>query len=482
MRSRRIPLSLAATALLLAACSPDATGPGSTGPELAPPTPAFATLDDITDRPDPQHLVVFRGKGPKTLADFEDAVSDLGGAVVLANTEFGFAAVSGLDDAGAATLLAMKDVAFVEEDQVAQLDLPDVSEVASMDGGAVASPSDPTTSFFFPRQWGLRAIGADQAWAAGYLGSPNVTVAILDTGIDYTYPDLNGLVDLSRSASFQDFDDFLVSIFFPTKHPVTDLHYHGTHVASTVSSNGLVVSGVTSQTTLIGVKVCDVFGSCPSSSVFAGIIHAADNGADVINMSLGGGFPKPAFPGFVSLINQVTNYARSKGALIVVSAGNSASDLDHNGSFYSTYCDTPAVACVSATGPTFAPSTAGPFVDVDTPTPYTNFGRSAIHVAAPGGTGTSVAGGNGGFVWQACSQTSLQIPICQTGNFTLGITGTSMASPHAAGVAALLVDVVGGTPGRIRAALQQTADDLGQRGTDPFYGKGRVNAAAAVGQ
>ena len=252
----------------------------------------------------------------------------------------------------------------------------------------------------------------------------------------------------------------------------------GAHVASTVASHGNTVAGVTSGTTLIGVKVCDVSGNCPGSAVFAGIIHAADNGADIANLSIGGFFPKPVFPGFVSVINRVTNYARQKGVLIVVAAGNFAWDLDHNGPWYSTYCDGPSVACVSATGPTSAPGPAGPFVDVDTPAPYTNYGRSAINVAAPGG---NAAAGNGGWVWQACSQTSLQIPICQTGLFTLGLDGTSMASPHAAGVAALLVDRMGGGPAQTKAALAQTADDLGQPGVDPFYGRGRVNAAAAVG-
>jgi subtilisin family serine protease len=367
---------------------------------------------------------------------------------------------------------------YVEEDQLFELGLPDASDVVSAPNGVVASPSDPTTAFFFSRQWHHRAISADVAWANGALGSPDVTVAILDSGIDYTYPDLDGLVDLSRSASFQPGDDFYVDLFFPGRHPITDLHFHGTHVASTVASHGNTVAGVTSQTTLIGVKVCDVFGSCPSGALFAGIIHAADNGADVANMSIGGFFAKPALPGFVSVINRVTNYARQKGMLIVVAAGNFAWDLDHNGPWYSTYCDAPSVACVSATGPSFAPSPAGPFVDVDTPAPYTNYGRSAINVAAPGG---NEAAGNGGWVWQACSQTSLLIPICQTGLFTLGLDGTSMASPHVAGVAALMLDYMGGAPAQIKAALAQTADDLGQPGTDPFYGKGRVNAATAAG-
>jgi subtilisin family serine protease len=73
------------------------------------------------------------------------------------------------------------------------------------------------------------------------------------------------------------------------------------------------------------------------------------------------------------------------------------------------------------------------------------------------------------------------IPICQTGVFVLGVAGTSQAAPHASGVAALIVDEIGsGRPAQVKARLLQTADDLGQPGTDPYFGKGRVNALAAT--
>jgi subtilisin family serine protease len=85
-------------------------------------------------------------------------------------------------------------------------------------------------------------------------------------------------------------------------------------------------------------------------------------------------------------------------------------------------------------------------------------------------------------VWAACSRTSLVIPICQTGTFIVGVTGTSMASPHTAGLAALLVEDLGPNgPSQIRARIQQSADDLGQPGTDPNYGKGRINVPSALG-
>jgi subtilisin family serine protease len=340
---------------------------------------------------------------------------------------------------------------------------------------APQSPSDPTSAARYSWQWNMRAIDADDAWAAGRLGSPDVTIAILDTGIDYTYPDLVGRVDLSRSISFIPEDDALVDTNFPGKHYVTDLHYHGTHVAATAASNAYAAAGVTSQTTLMGVKVCSYdLGYCPSDAVLQGVLYAVDNGADVINMSLGGYFSKAEYGWYVGVLNQVFNYANRMGVTVVVSAGNAVADLDHDGNSYKTYCSTPNTICVSATGPASSDDFyAGPWYEIDAPAFYTNYGRSAINVAAPGGN-------YGGYVWAACSQTSLAIPGCQTGVYVVGLAGTSQAAPHVSGLASLVVEDVGRHPSQVRAIIQQSADDLGQVGVDPFYGKGRINVANAV--
>jgi subtilisin family serine protease len=444
-----------------------------TGTAFLSAVPVFAgTVDG-------QYLVMMKGKGIP--ASFEADVVKLGGEVRYSH-EMGFAWVSGLSAQAARTLGQKKYVGRLEADESFALEQPTAGE-ASITGAAIPeSPSDPTTAFFYARQWNMRAIEADDAWAAGRLGSPGVTVAILDTGIDYEYPDLAGLVDLGRSISFVPVDDFYVDLYFPGKHPITDIGYHGTHVASTVVSNGNVIAGVTSATTLMGVKVCGVAsGVCEFGAVISGILWAADNGADVANMSLGGGFSKAGNGGLVGFINSVFNYANNVGMTIVVSAGNDAIDLDHDGNFYKTYCSTPNTICVSATGPTSSLSTTGPWTDVDAFAPYSNYGRSAINVAAPGGTGTNDASNPGGWVYAACSQTSLLIPVCQTGTYIVGLNGTSMAAPHVTGLAALLVEDFGRRPGRIKTMIQQTADDLGQRGTDPYYGKGRINVGAAVG-
>lgn len=418
-----------------------------------------------------RHLVLFRGNGVP--AGFAAEAQTLGGTVVYSHPS-GIAVVTGLSDQAAAALANDKSVAEVEPDFTFQLEPVAIGATEAM-GDVVASPADPTAAYFYPRQWDMRAIDAPVAWAEDRLGSSAVTVAILDTGIDYNYYDLSGLVDLSRSASFVPSDDALVDTYFPGTNHVTDLNWHGTHVASNVASHSYVIAGVTTETTLMAVKVCSVSGSCPLSSVISGVLYAADEGADVANMSLGGGFAKAGNGPYVGFINKVFNYANSVGMTIVVSAGNDALDLDHDGNNYQTYCSTPNTICVSATGPTASAGTDGPWTDVDAPAFYTNYGRSAINVAAPGGS-------SGGYVWGACSTTSLVIPACQTGIYVVGAAGTSQAAPHVSGTAALVVDDVGRRPGRVKTVIQQTADDLGQPGTDPYYGKGRINVGNAVNQ
>lgn len=480
---RTTPLALAAAAAVaLAACSDQSiVEPESSEPVV---TTAQQGLQDLGTGFDaeswsPRYMVVLKGKNTRS---FEAALQKLGGRIFFEHGPTGITFVEGLDEAGADKLARVRGVQLVAEEPVFTLDEP--VSVSAPEGAAVpASPMDPSAAFFFPRQWNMRVIEADQAWAEGRLGSSDVTVAILDTGIGYTHADLAGLVDLGRSISLLPDDDALVEEVFPGAHPIADLWYHGTHVAATVASNGLVAAGVTSGATLMGVKICSIITRvCPAA--LPGILYAVDNGADVINMSLGGAFTRRANPGFVSILNSIFNYAKKNGVTLVVSAGNESADLDRNihpnqddemthfPSLFKTYCDATHVICVSATGPTSG-GTVGPWTDVDAPAVYTNFGRSAVDVAAPGGN-------IGGAVWAACSPHSILVPICQTGTFVIGINGTSMAAPHVSGLAALAVEDVGKNPAKVRAYIRNSADAIGG-GNTPFYGKGRINVASATG-
>lgn len=461
---RRIALSALAV-IAFSACEQAPTEPAAE--PFAPPlaTPQMLA-DPASAEPAPQHLVFAKGNALRRVA----AAVEAAGGEILFQHALGFVLASGLDESGAARVAGVRGVDELVADTWFD---PGIELHSGPVQASPASPDNPAQAFFYPRQWHMEAIGAPTAWNAGRLGSPDVTIAILDTGIDYLYPDLQGRVDLSRSVSFVPIDDLFASIFFPERNPITDLHFHGTHVAATAVSNGFVAAGVTSQATLMGVKVCTFTNfTCSFGAVISGLLYAADNGADVINMSLGGGFSKAGNGRLVGFINRVFNYARRQGSTVVVSAGNAASDLDANGNFFASYCDAPGVICVSATGPTGFGSVNGPFFEVDAPAPYTNIGRSAITVAAPGGSALPV--------WAGCSTTSLLLSFCTEGVFIIGINGTSMAAPHVSGLAALVVEDVGARPGRVKSRIQQGADDLGPPGTDKAYGKGRINVGNTI--
>ena len=521
LRSLSLPAALLG-GIAIAGCSADtALTPNSSA--IGGPSALVAGASDADAAVAGNYLVRFKGNAiPK---DFAAKVASLGGEIIFAHDGVGIAAVSGLDDARADQIAARSDVQAVDADAYTTIEGPSDEQIESFEGfgdAAPASASKPATAAIFPRQWNMRTIGADSAWRAGKLGKSTTRVGILDTGIDYLSADLYGRVDLNASRSFLSAaENQRVQTYFPGAHPIADLNFHGTHVAATVVSNGRVGAGVTSGITLVGLKVCSpgtapkFEGSCPSSGTLAAILYAADIGLDVINMSLGGGFTRTAAsarggdgPSYLATINRVMNYANRKGTLVVVSAGNSAWNLDRNiipttdttdadgvvhvPALYSSYCDSPTVVCVSATGPTRAVTVNGPYENIDAPAYYSNYGRSAISVAAPGGGGNPAAK-TYSFVYAVCSGFTIitNYLVCRNRTFnpatgawfsyTVGAQGTSMAAPHVTGVAALIAGEGGHNPAAIQARLQQSADDLGEPGTDPAYGKGRVNAARAVG-
>jgi subtilisin family serine protease len=469
-------------ALALAACTADRIDPVS--------PVALSPSRTVSAAAASRYIVLAKGNGFKP--DFATRVAALGGTVESLHKGAGIAVVSNLSAAAVSKLGAFSEVSDLESDADVALDAPVAANTANVADVSVNSVGNPASSILFAWQWNMRLINANAAWAAGKLGDPGVTVAILDTGIDYDALDLNGQVDLSRSTSFVASDDAIAAAFFPSRNTVTDFNGHGTNVATQVSSRATVFAGVTSRTKLIGVKVLGASGSGAFSGVLLGVLWAADHGADVANMSLGSSFAKAGNGRFVGLINRTFNYAASKGTLIVVSSGNAAADLDHNGNVENTYCDVPQVICVSSVGPALATD------DPNSWASYSNFGRSAISVAAPGGNadlvnftvsnwpwGADIAS----WVWSLCSKTYISaisggVPVtpCAAGNRIIGEIGTSQASPHVSGLAALLVAEQGhGHPSQIKAAILKSAVDLGQPGTDPFFGRGRIDVARALG-
>ena len=441
-----------------------------------------------------RHIVVFAAE--RIPSDFAGRISTLGGSVEASLDNIGTATVVGLTDAASAQLAADPRIQHIEPDlalTAAQVGATDADDGAAEETNSLAvahASASPTAAQFYARQWNLRAVFADQAWAAGRFGSRDVVIAFLDSGIDYTLPDFDGLVDLARSRSFVPEDEPIIANLFPGRLPISDLHGHGTAVASVAASNGKVVAGINRDVTVIAVKILNRLAVGSVAHFVSGLVYAADQGADVINMSGGGTFDRRQNPGAVTAIKRAVNYASRKGAVLVAPAWNEAADLDQNGDLVVLPCEAPHVICASATGPTAAAGVNGPWADVDAfVTSYSNYGRSAIDVAAPGGAGTFAnvdpvsSGTQFRRIWVPCTTTPTEAsyPACRRGQPITQPFGTSFSAPHVSGLAALLVAELGhGHRGRIRARILYTADDLGAPGKDPYYGWGRINIARAL--
>lgn len=436
-----------------------------------------------------QYLLL--GVGSALPADLDGLVASVGGRVITAFPEIGVALVGSADPAFRIAASALPGVQSVVPDAVMGVEAVGVDDLTALDpiveAEGVVAEGVPVLNL--PRQWNLLKIGADQAWSQGQLGA-GVTVAVLDTGIDYLHQELVGKVDMALSKQVMRIRELVLG----GRTEFADTALHGTHIASVIAGKGGRFPGVAPQATLISVKVLNRVGFGWESDVIAGILYAVSVKADVINMSLGFIVPKRELgtdddgeeewvrSQLLEAVMRAIHFAKRKGVLMVASAGNSPiginRDLDR------TVIKAPAgvkpVVGVSAT------------TQLDTLAPFSDYGRSVVTVAAPG---TSIFGAaNTLFFPPMCAVNGVLVgratgfpPSCVVGIVVYAyvpMNGTSQAAAHASGVAALIAGVCHGqrVDNGLREPMQRGIDDLGRPGRDEFYGYGRVNALKAVTQ
>ena len=322
------------------------------------------------------------------------------------------------------TLRDRSDIRFAELDRTRS-----ISGIASQ---------DPNYSY----QWNMGQIGADVAWEDGHDGTATI-VAVIDTGVSSGGPD-----GLSLTTGEHAGWDFVSNDADPS-----DGHGHGTHVAGTVgqrTGNGIGVAGVAHGTEIMAIRVLDNNGSGYVSDVAEGILWAADHGADVINLSLGSSVGSQAE-------EEAIAYATDMGVLVVAASGN---EYRMNGvSYPAAY---PQVLAVGSSN------------GIDEVVDYSNRGPE-LDLLAPGGDFSRDDDGNG--VVDGIMQETV---IDGEWDYYL-MYGTSMASPHVAGAAAVLMGM-GANAEQARDILETTAVDLYGDGQDVDSGWGRLDLEAAVAE
>jgi subtilisin family serine protease len=476
---------LASTLLAVAACSEPLTAPQSPAPE--PVTGVERSTSNSSGTLLNRVVVVFKDTASIPAGGLE-LLGLLGGSVAQQWDDIGVAFVDGISAAALEELRANELVALAGHDRLVNW-LPNLRIGTAVQGQtSLRQQQDPSRASYYldGTQWSMRVIEADRAWSAGYLGSSSTRVAILDTGIDYEHRELRGLVDREASAAFTQLGAGAGGAYAtvpldpqqPGDAPYMDNHFHGTHVASTVASNGISVAAVAPNVTLIAVKVLNVLGSGTFEGVASGIRHAAGPArAHVINMSLGAQV-EPAedgVPALLEMMRRTIRAAEKSGTIVISAAGNSGINLDQ-GTVVATPCEQSTI-CVSATGPLMQQN-------FDQPATYTNYGRTAIHVAAPGGNfSDDEEYVSRDLIIGACSRRTSQPTLAPCRTSTDGVVyfyayaaGTSMASPHVAGQAAQIksryptLSVNG-----LRQRILNSADDVGVKGRDIYSNWGRIN-------
>lgn len=420
-------------------------------------------------------------KGNKISNHLAADINKAGGRLVNTIPQVGIAIATSPDSSFAKAAKGIKGVA--DAGPVGAWTLP--AQVGAPQFKPLAGPTAEDFFFNFGWLWGIDRVHAPQAWENGHTGSHDTVVAVIDTGVAWNHPDLTPNVVFATCITSE-----------PTCNPYPSLSDHGTHVAGTIAAafGGLGIVGVAPETAIASYNVFEPIDGCGdcaySDTRWAAMIDAADNGFQVISMSLGGyvGFGGPGSnetAAYVQAEKKVANYVKRQGTLMVASAGNGA--VNTNGGLAHVPGDIPQIMNVGATGIQVDPFYPAPG-SFDIIAFYSNYG-SAVDIAGPGGDCGDIVGCSGspasGYAWSdylIWSTIAFVDPICaETFDCPLGYGGkggTSMATPHVSGVAALVFDANPGIgPNDVKDILKSTAQKIGSR---QLFGAGMVRADSAT--
>jgi subtilisin family serine protease len=320
--------------------------------------------------------------------------------------------------------------------------------------------------------WGLKKLGAETAWNSAR--GAGTVVAVVDTGLDFTHPDIQGNVwnnpgEIPDNGIDDDANGYVDDLagwdMANDDNDATDGAGHGTHVAGTIAAqddNGAGVVGVAPDARIMAIKGLSDGGSGSIFDLAQSLLYAAANGADVINNSWGCTNGCPPTP----VIEDAVAAAYQAGVVVVFAAGNDKMDVRH----YSPHAR-PEVLVVSATTPE------------DTKASFSNFGFVDVGAPGAGSTSSSVTEPERGIL--SLKAASCTPPTCSpgliVGNDYLRQAGTSMAAPHVAGLAAVVLSQHPTyTPEQVRQAIRRSATDIGAPSFDTEFGYGRIDAAGAV--
>jgi len=458
------------------------------------------------------YLVLYRGNAVAT-----DAITKAGGTIVTNYNAIGVAVVRSSSATFAADVRKDSRVegAAATAGFATRLD-QDTADAGPLLGNAPTTDNDSLSG----RQWDMVQIHAPEAHAITG-GNPSVVVGDIDTGLDYTHPDLAANVDDARSAN-------CVS-GAPVQGMVAanDDNGHGTHTAGTIAAaaNGIGIVGVAPKVKIAGIKAGNAAGFFFPEAVVCAFMWAGDHGIAVTNNSY---FADPWLfnckndPGQRAIWNaerRAIKYAMSKGVVVVAAEGNQADDLTHPTQDATSPDDTNPVLRQIHNDCAVVPVEVAGVIGVTAngnlglKSFYSSYGSGVVQVIAPGGDSILqlTAAAPNGRVLSTWPASLLTVTCLRTRRLidASGATycyqqGTSMASPHVAGVAALIVSQGTKSPGAVAAKINNTADPLacppdlsiygffpaldngapqvctGGTGYNSFNGHGQVNALSAV--